>query len=177
METFWRGYRPRWHDRKIDWDYYKWLNQAADVPLNVLEGRQLGNTSCPLVYEWHNRRYWGAAHGTTGILYILLSVYHEFIKSDQGWVQDIHKTISYLVDVFNKGATRLMALTAKEESENFPSRHNGSTELVQWCHGAPALVFLLARASLVWDDASYVRALEKAGSIIWRRGYERIFEY
>ena len=32
------------------------------------------NWECPLMYDWHDKVYLGAAHGVIGILYILMQV-------------------------------------------------------------------------------------------------------
>eukprot|EP01127_Copromyxa_protea_P022823 TRINITY_DN8381_c0_g1_i1.p1 TRINITY_DN8381_c0_g1~~TRINITY_DN8381_c0_g1_i1.p1 ORF type:complete len:414 (-),score=46.44 TRINITY_DN8381_c0_g1_i1:60-1301(-) len=129
------------------------------ITLVIAEGRKMGTSSCPLIYEWHGRKYWGAAHGTTGILVILLSVHEQFVKPNEGWVTDVRKTIDYLLDQYNK-----------EPSGNFPSRKNGSTSLVQWCHGAPAIIFLLSRAYSIWKEPMYRTGLEKAATIVFQQG-------
>lgn len=84
--------------------------------LTTEEGREQGTKDCPLVYEWHERKYWGAAHGTcglferflvslkAGILFVLLGLYKEFICASEGWVSDIKATIEYLLQRFLEGA-------------------------------------------------------------------------
>jgi len=32
----------------------------------------------PLMYEWHGKKYLGAAHGIAGILFVLIQVSHKF---------------------------------------------------------------------------------------------------
>ncbi len=98
------------------------------APLTMdLEGKSMGTKECPLIYQWHERKYWGAAHGTTGtvfchvrvsmdllkkgILYILLSVYEEFIKPVEDWENDVRTTIHHLLGVFeNGGYTKTLLL-------------------------------------------------------------------
>ena len=38
--------------------------------------RQEGHCPCPLMYEWHDKKYLGAAHGLAGIMYVLMQVRH-----------------------------------------------------------------------------------------------------
>ncbi|KAG6387332.1 hypothetical protein SASPL_152519 [Salvia splendens] len=51
----------------------KLLYGRARVVVNEImrSGRKLGNVSCPLMYEWHGKIYWGAAHGVAGIMNVL----------------------------------------------------------------------------------------------------------
>lgn len=56
-------------------------------------GRQLGRRGkCPLMYEWHGKRYWGAAHGLAGIMYVLM---HMELEQDE--IQDVEGTVSYMI--------------------------------------------------------------------------------
>ncbi|KAK1885569.1 LanC-like protein 2 [Dissostichus eleginoides] len=84
---------------------------------------------CPLLYEWHRKQYLGAAHGLTGIFYMLL----QFVRPSIDYVR--HK---------------------KFRSGNFPSSlSNESDRLVQWCHGAPGEEKYLKEASdcseVIWQ--------------------------
>ena len=52
----------------------------------------------PLMYEWHDKQYFGAAHGIVGILFILLSAGDKYISSEQ--LDDlIRPSIDYLIKV------------------------------------------------------------------------------
>lgn len=39
-----------------------------------LSAEQKKAERCPLLYEWHNKQYIGAAHGLAGIYYMLMQV-------------------------------------------------------------------------------------------------------
>lgn len=64
----------------------KYVNGKEVIPPNHIEkvinailksGKQLATklkTECPLMWEWHEKAYLGAAHGMAGILYMLLQV-------------------------------------------------------------------------------------------------------
>lgn len=42
--------------------------------------------------------------------------------------------------------------------------------LVQFCHGAPSLVMLLAQANLVYGRDDYWQAALEAAEVVWHRG-------
>ena len=46
-------------------------------------------------------------------------------------------------------------------------------ELVHWCHGAPGVVYLLAKAYLTWKDEKYLQAMRRCGDLIWHKGLLR----
>lgn len=106
-----------------------------------------------------------------GILFILLSVYEQFIKPEPTWEKDVHVTIEYLLHALQSCLYFCQTYSnTPAKSGNFPSRSGGSTDLVQWCHGAPAIVFLLSRAYNIWKEDKYLEGLVKAGKVIWTQG-------
>ncbi|KAL1221968.1 LanC-like protein GCR2 [Cardamine amara subsp. amara] len=117
-------------------------------------GRQLGKKgSCPLMYEWHGKRYWGAAHGLAGIMNVLM--YME-LKPDE--IQDIKGTLSYMIQ-------------NRFPSGNYQSSEgNESDRLVHWCHGAPGVALTLVKAAQVFKTKEFVEATMEAGEIVWNRG-------
>lgn len=53
-----------------------------------------GKFPCPLMYEWHDSLYLGAAHGVSGIMYILLHLASYLSDSE---LQNLVKpTVDYL---------------------------------------------------------------------------------
>ncbi|TXG67053.1 hypothetical protein EZV62_008328 [Acer yangbiense] len=41
----------------------------------IRAGRRLANKGrCPLMYEWHGKKYWGAAYGLAGIMHVLMDM-------------------------------------------------------------------------------------------------------
>lgn len=87
---------------------------------------------CPLMYEWYDTKYWGAAHGLAGIMHLLM---HFPLSKDDA--DDVKGTLHYMV------ANRF-------PSGNYPCAE-GDTEdaLVHWCHGAPGIVMTLCKAAQV----------------------------
>jgi len=126
------------------------------------DGLRLGTPECPLMWEWHDSKYWGAAHGVTGILHVLLRVYEECIAHSARWQQALLGTIDYLVAEYKK-----------EPSGIFKSQATGSTKLIQWCHGNPGLVFLLCRAHALFPGRGYDTVAKHAGEVVWPKGMLR----
>eukprot|EP00963_Diacronema_lutheri_P014179 scaffold2858_cov659-Pavlova_lutheri.AAC.150 len=127
----------------------------------ILEtGRRNGDSTWPLMYDWHGRHYLGAAHGLCGILMVLLHLRTELESVDTGggWREDIQGSISAL-------------LKAVLPSGNLPSSlENPADSLVHWCHGAPGLVMLLCKAYDEFGTAEYLEAAQSSADVIWERG-------
>ena len=58
---------------------------------------------------------------------------------------------------------------AMDEAPPNPTRHE-SEELVHWCHGAPGMIYMLAKAYLVWKEEKYLIGALNCGECIWRKG-------
>lgn len=88
---------------------------------------------CPLMYQWHGTRYWGAAHGLAGIINVLL--YFPLTPED---AEDVKATLRY------------MSNNRFFPSGNYPSSEgNNKDRLVHWCHGAPGIGLTLCKAAEV----------------------------
>jgi len=81
------------------------IKTVAEVILN--QGKTLGRLtgSWPLMWEWHDKKYLGAAHGVAGILYILLLA--------KPWLPN--DSIAQIVETAEK------LLSLQWRSGNFPS--------------------------------------------------------
>ncbi|KFK35758.1 hypothetical protein AALP_AA4G032600 [Arabis alpina] len=117
-------------------------------------GRQLGKRGeCPLMYEWHGKKYWGAAHGLAGIMYVLM---HMELELDE--IEDVKGTLRYMIQ-------------NRFPSGNYPSSEgNESDRLVHWCHGAPGVALTLIKAAQVFGTQEFVEAAMEAGEVVWNRG-------
>lgn len=86
----------------------------------------------PLMYQWHGKHYLGAAHGLSGIMYILLQAAQYLSK------YELHELIRPTVDYLSK---------QRYESGNYMSSLGSHTDkLVQWCHGAPGFTHMYCKA-------------------------------
>lgn len=92
----------------------------------------MGNERCPLMYEWHGKKYWGAAHGLAGIMNVLMDM---DLKPDE--VEYVKGTLRYMIK-------------NRFPSGNYPSSEGSETDrLVHWCHGAPGIALTLVKAAKV----------------------------
>ncbi|KAJ8982122.1 hypothetical protein NQ317_002848 [Molorchus minor] len=135
----------------------KYIRQIIEAIL--LCGKNMsraGRFNCPLMYQWHDSYYLGAAHGLSGILYLLLQAKKYFTEEEMCTV--IKPTIDYLT-------------TLRFPSGNFPSSlGRDSDKYVQWCHGAPGFLYLFTTAFKVFKDPSYLQLALTCGNVIWERG-------
>lgn len=119
----------------------------------IKSGRQLAKGRCPLMYEWHGKRYWGAAHGLAGIMHVLLDME---LKPDE--MEYVKGTITYMI-------------RNRFPSGNYPSSEGSeSDQLVHWCHGAPGVALTLAKAAKVFESKEFLQAAIDAGEVVWNRG-------
>ncbi|MCO5555513.1 hypothetical protein L7F22_009058 [Adiantum nelumboides] len=127
----------------------------AIIAAGRVEGSQ---TKCPLMYQWHGKPYWGAAHGLAGIMHCLL---HFQLEG-----QDLEAV---------KGVLKFMIQNRFPESKNYPTRQGNSTDkLVQWCHGAPGMALTLCKASEIFTEEKVFKdAAVEAGEVVWKRGLLR----
>ncbi|RZC93001.1 hypothetical protein C5167_028358 [Papaver somniferum] len=123
----------------------------------IEEGRRLSNKGrCPLMYEWHGKKYWGAAHGLAGIVHVLMDME---LKPDE--VEDVKGTLRYMIQ-------------NRFPSGNYPSSEESESDrLVHWCHGSPGVALTLVKAAQVFGDQDFLRAAIDAGEVVWERGLLR----
>lgn len=114
---------------------------------------------CPLLYQWHKKQYVGAAHGVSGIYYMLMQ---PASNVDQETLTELVKpSIDY---VRHK----------KFRSGNYPSSLSNETDrLVHWCHGAPGVIHMLMQAYKVFKEDKYLKDAVECSDIIWQRGLLR----
>lgn len=118
------------------------------------------NSPCPLMYSYYDVEYLGAAHGLCTILQALISV-PDFLDSHPSEAKDIKNTTDYL-------------LSLQDEEGNFPAAtdeiQRGKHDLVHWCHGAPGMIYLMAKTYLIWREEKYLKSCEKSADLIWLKG-------
>ncbi|ESW21597.1 hypothetical protein PHAVU_005G083500 [Phaseolus vulgaris] len=120
----------------------------------ISAGRQLGHKGrCPLMYEWHGKKYWGAAHGLAGIMHVLMDME---LKPDE--VEEVKGTLRYMINY-------------RFPSGNYPSSEGSENDrLVHWCHGAPGIILTLVKAAEVFGEKEFLQAAVDAGEVVWKRG-------
>ncbi|KAL2768858.1 lanC-like protein 3 isoform 2 [Daubentonia madagascariensis] len=111
----------------------------------------------PLMYSYYGTEYLGAAHGLSSILQMLLS-YHEHLKpSDR---ELVWQSVDFLME--------------QEQNCNWPPELGETiereNELVHWCHGAPGIAYLFAKAYLVSKKPQYLDTCIRCGELTWQKG-------
>ncbi|XP_068652498.1 lanC-like protein GCR2 [Aristolochia californica] len=129
-------------------------HMGAIVKDMLKEGKLLAKDgNCPLMYEWHGKRYWGAAHGLAGIMHVLMDA--KLKPEEQDRVQG---TLCYMIQ-------------SRFPSGNYPSSEGSEQDrLVHWCHGAPGVALTLTKAAQVFKDEGYQKAAIEAGEVVWNGG-------
>jgi hypothetical protein len=133
----------------------------ADAAADATAGRR--PAGFPLMWQWHDKRYLGAAHGVCGILTVLLHLRSLVVAL--GCDGHLRGTIDALLDV-------------RFPSGNLPSSLslgnvvNTNDKLVHWCHGAPGLVPMLCAAADAYHEQRqrYLVAAAQAAGVISQRG-------
>ncbi|GFP83343.1 lanc-like protein gcr2 [Phtheirospermum japonicum] len=99
-----------------------WFNesstQRAVVDEILKSDQQLATKRCPMMFEWHGKKYWGAAHGLAGIVNMLMDME---LKPDEA--EHVKGTLRYMIK-------------SRFPSGNYPSSEESETDrLVHRCHG------------------------------------------
>jgi len=118
---------------------------------------------CPLVYRYYDLEYTGAGHGLASILLMLLNFPVCYtLKPDVE--KDIRDSVDYLLNQEDQNGNYAPCPGEVRDDWN---------DLVHWCHGASGVVFLLAKAYLVWKDDKYLHAALRSGELVWKNGLLR----
>eukprot|EP00747_Dinoflagellata_sp_TGD_P107972 gnl/TRDRNA2_/TRDRNA2_170279_c0_seq1.p1 gnl/TRDRNA2_/TRDRNA2_170279_c0~~gnl/TRDRNA2_/TRDRNA2_170279_c0_seq1.p1 ORF type:complete len:451 (+),score=64.71 gnl/TRDRNA2_/TRDRNA2_170279_c0_seq1:155-1354(+) len=124
----------------------------------VAAGKQNSRRGWPLYYEWHDKCYFGGAHGMAGILLTLLQLPAELEAADPNAFALVRSTADRLLE-------------QRFRSGNIPSSDgNQKDKCVHWCHGAPGFVPLLIRLAEVYDEPRYLALAREMGDVVWMRG-------
>jgi len=92
----------------------------------------------PLIWKWDETFYLGAAHGAAGILTVLLS-----------FPDKVHE----YKDIIKRAIDFVLFETRGENGNWMSSLDRGTTDLVQFCHGAPGIAFLACKAYGMFKEA------------------------
>ncbi|XP_065331557.1 lanC-like protein 3 [Cloeon dipterum] len=120
---------------------------------------------CPLMFAYYNTEYFGAAHGLCTILQALLSVPSFISSSDPSVEKDIQASVDYLLSLQTPSGN-----FPCDQSETGAASRSESDELVHWCHGAPGVVYLMAKAYQTWNDEKYLQSCVKCAEVTWNKG-------
>ncbi|XP_065283219.1 lanC-like protein 3 isoform X1 [Dermacentor albipictus] len=135
----------------------------------VQSGREYAKkhrSPCPLMYAYYDVEYLGAAHGLSSILMTLLH-FPWFVAGDQTVERDIRASVDFLLHVQTPRGNFPCDL------EDVTKPRRSQDELIHWCHGAPGVMQLMAKAYLTWQDPRYLESCLRSGQMIWERGLLR----
>ena len=133
-----------------------------------------------LAHAWRGKRYLGAAHGACGIVTTLLQCSEEFGDAvfQSVLTRRVHADATRQKAALDETLSRLLASSFADG--NLPSSESSKAgnALVQWCHGAPGLVVLLAQRLRAATDetktgmsrAFLAHRIRVASECVWRRG-------
>ncbi|XP_066998534.2 lanC-like protein 3 [Anabrus simplex] len=143
-------------------------NDIHDICNSIIQsGRtysQRYRSPCPLMFAYYEVEYLGAAHGLCSILQMLMS-FPNFIHSDPSIENDVKASVDFLLKLQTRNGNFPCAM------DEVGSRSRPETdELVHWCHGAPGVVYLMAKAYLLWNDQKYLKSCLKCGELVWEKG-------
>eukprot|EP00474_Spongospora_subterranea_P001455 CRZ01913.1 hypothetical protein [Spongospora subterranea] len=142
----------------------KWIPLIAQKLIE--SGKSLSNrrnSDWQLLYEFHEQDYLGAAHGLAGILYVLKQVPMRHFDHP-------HDVNRLFIESGNRIISACQLSTGNFTSRIHPGRHVRD-DLVQWCHGSPGIVPLLARiAEDNGNGDGYNASIRMSLEDIWRRG-------
>jgi lantibiotic modifying enzyme len=134
------------------------LRHIIDIILKsgIKTAKKEKNIFSQLMYYWHEKIYIGAAHGISGILYILLQSKYLLTQNELNFL--IKPTIDFIASL-------------KFKSGNYPSSLGNTNDcLVQWCHGAPGIIHLFSLSYEIFRDINYLNLAKECADIIWERG-------
>ncbi|XP_038604958.1 glutathione S-transferase LANCL1 [Tachyglossus aculeatus] len=135
------------------------IQQVCDMVLesgeNLAKKRNF-TAKTPLMYEWYQEYYIGAAHGLAGIYYYLMQ---PCLRVSQA---KLHNVVKPSVD---------FVCRLKFPSGNYPPCVGDTRDqLVHWCHGAPGVVYMLAQAYKVFNEPQYLSNALQCAEVIWKFG-------
>ncbi|XP_039351116.1 glutathione S-transferase LANCL1 isoform X1 [Mauremys reevesii] len=178
-------------EEKIPQNYIQQVCDEVMASGESLAKRRNFTAKSPLMYEWYQEYYIGAAHGLAGIYYYLMqglraaslkenSVYIVFgqcgaIRGGHGGSTPafnepglgvsqvkLHNTVKPSVDY---------VCQLKFPSGNYPPCIDDARDLlVHWCHGAPGVIYMLAQAYKVFADQQYLSDALQCAEVIWQWG-------
>lgn len=155
-----------WAERQIGRQIMSLEDRTAVCNAIILSGRsysQANNLQSPLMYHYYGTEYLGAAHGLSSILQVLLCE-KNYVKSNPDIEKDIKESVDFLLKLQKPNGN------FPADLKEFYTDVSSKSELVHWCHGAPGVIYLFAKAYLFWGEEKYLNACIQCGDLIWRKG-------
>lgn len=108
-------------------------------------------------WEWHGKRYFGAAHGDIGII-------TQLVLSNPSLAPQLTRRVEKLLELQGPDGNWPSSLRSLKEGKG--------ASLIQWCHGAPGFLYSLTSLRPYFPDLQdrIDSAVEKGQSLTWRHG-------
>ncbi|KAI5616070.1 lanC-like protein 1, partial [Silurus asotus] len=146
----------QFQQEKIPAQYIQQICDAVLASGQNLAQRMRVEHQTPLMYEWYQEQYVGAAHGLSGIYYYLMQP--GFISNHSLMTALVKPSVDYVCYL-------------KFPSGNYPPCVGDSRDLlVHWCHGSPGVIYMLLQAYKVFGEQHYLHEAMQCGEVIWQRG-------
>ncbi|KAK3510470.1 hypothetical protein QTP70_008671 [Hemibagrus guttatus] len=146
----------QFQQEKIPTPYIQQICDAVLASGQNLAQRMRVEQQTPLMYEWYQEQYVGAAHGLSGIYYYLMQ---------PGFISN-YSIVPALVKPSVDFVCHL-----KFPSGNYPPCVDDNRDLlVHWCHGSPGVIYMLLQAYKVFGEQQYLHDAMQCGEVIWHRG-------
>lgn len=121
------------------------------------------NSPCPLMFSYYETEYLGAAHGLCAILQMLLS-FPNYLDRNPEAEHKVKNSVDFLLSLQTGSGNFPCAMNEVEQPRS------DANELVHWCHGAPGVVYLMAKAFLRWKERKYMDSCLLCGEVVWKKG-------
>ncbi|XP_018516568.1 glutathione S-transferase LANCL1 [Lates calcarifer] len=147
---------------RIPLQYIQQVSEAVLASGEHLSRKFRVQNQSPLMYEFYQEQYVGAAHGLAGIYYFLMQP--GFVSV----VEQVHKLVKPSVD---------HVCSLKFPSGNYPACIGDDRDLlVHWCHGSPGVIYMLLQAYKAFGVPQYLEDALQCGEVVWwwgllKKGY------
>lgn len=158
-----------WINRNINpppFDDHRILGICESIVESGRQYSQQNKSLLPLMYQYHDSEYLGAAHG-------VCAIYHMLLESPWFTTQTSLLSETKYADI----KTSIEKFVQLQDDEgNFPvtlesvKPHRKDKRLVHWCHGAPGAIYMLVKAYLIFREEHYLVAAKKAADLVWQKG-------
>ncbi|KAJ9449264.1 LanC-like protein 3-like protein [Diplonema papillatum] len=138
------------------------IRQVAESGTSTSHELKRSGESVPsLAFRWHDKMYFGAAHGIVGILYTLLDFPSDVLtEANAALPSALRSSVAELA-------------SCGSEDGNYPPSLGKKPRLVQFCHGATGFAMLFCKAWRVYGDETYLQAAVRASECVKRNTHSK----
>ncbi|KAK0602785.1 hypothetical protein LWI29_036940 [Acer saccharum] len=164
-------------NKHIGKDTISTTRMRAVVDEIIKAGRRLANKGrCPLMYEWHGKKYWGAAHGLAGIMHVLMDMELKLdeVEDVKGTLRDMIKNRFTLVKAAQVFGDEEFLQAAVDAGELVWKR--GLLKRVRICHGISGNTYVFLALYRLTGKAEYFYRAKAFACFLLDRAQKLILE-